>query len=63
MPAARIDTGFQSARRPDCIKAYGNTAEAINGITRPGSILMETLIESEFPAVQGRTAKINDASH
>ncbi len=23
----------------------------------------ETLIESEFPAVQGRTAKINDASH
>ena len=23
----------------------------------------ETLIESEFPAVQGRTAKINDANH
>ena len=26
-------------------------------------LLKETLIESEFPAVQGRTAKINDASH
>ena len=28
-----------------------------------GQLIAEALIESEFPAVQGRTAKINDVSH
>ena len=37
----------------------GSTVQTLDGV----EVFKETLIKSEFPAVQGRTAKINDASH